>query len=248
MKYLWTLIPLILATTAVAETPRSGSSEPMPEVAYMDEETDTYPSWVRADRVLDAGGSIDETLFQSPDVRAIQEIIDTHPKGKTCMALDKYFLVEGSDRMVSFEKTVHESDWIFMGRITGQVGGFSQHQPGTLFRIEPEKILKGPEERTFAHFFFLPAGNFSIEGLALCVKDRVYTALPEVGDQVLLTIKLDWFNRDRFLWNVSDHNIYIQNSSEKARFSPRVTYSDKWLESQEFDPLAVVESILERDL
>ena len=245
MKYLWTLIPLILTAAAVAETPQSESSEPMPEVAYMDEETDTYPSWVRADRVLDSEGRVDRALFDPVNAEALERMFDSHPKGKTCMVKDQKAIREGADRIVPFEEIVRDADWIFEGIITGKIDGFGQHRPGNLLRVEPDRTLHGPQNRTFPHFFFIPAGNVSVGNMAFCTTDPVYTAIPEVGDRVLLALELDWFTRGAFLWGLSDHRLFIQGPSEKPRFSPRVTFADKWLGAEIFNPIATAEAILE---
>ena len=235
---------LLLLLLTVPTFAQSGPSEDMPEVLFLDK-TDEYPTWVRADRVLDAKGNVDSTLFQQAYVDLLEKLFSTHPGGKSCMGVDEKYVREGADRVVTFEETVHGADWIFSGKITGKAGGFSQDQPGTLLRVEPTRVLHGPRDRNYPHYIFLPAGDFSVGTMNFCVTDVLYTAVPEVDDQVLLMVRLDWFTRGEILWGLSDHRLFILGASEGARFSPRVKFGDKWLSPDTFDPLATAEALLE---
>ena len=236
---------LLLLLLTVPTFAQSGPSEDMPEMAFMNPDVSVYPDWVRADRVLDAEGKVDSAMFHPPNVDSLERLFKAHPKGKSCMALDEVFVQEGADRIVSFEETVREADWVFVGEITGKAGGFMQHQPGTLLRIEPQEVLRGPLDRTYPHYFFVPAGHIRVGDMALCVTDPVYTVVPKVGTRVLLTVELNWFSKGEFLWGLSDHRIFLQSPSEKARFSPRVTFEDEWLKTDSFDPMAAAEALIE---
>ena len=221
----------------------SDASLGMPDTFKMAPEDD-YPSWVAAHRVFDDNGQIDAKLFSPSQTSSLERRFNRHPGGKSCKILAEEIPPDGGDEPAFLKKTLADAGWIFFGTITGYESGFNQSLLGTVFRIEPDEVLRGPEDRMFPHYFFLPVGNFSIGPYAYCVSSPRFPETPQVGDRILLMLRLGGLNRDEFLWDTHDHQIFILEEDGNVTFSPRYTKLLSQEEAEKFDVLDELKSLL----
>ncbi|HEX2643510.1 MAG TPA: hypothetical protein VHU81_10985, partial [Thermoanaerobaculia bacterium] len=110
--------------------------------------------------------------------------------------------------------------WVFVAKVTVRKAGFHRNIPGILLQIHPEETIKGPADRSSAHFIFMPIGVFEIGTTGICKTHPSYANLPEIGDEVLLFIDLEstWREQGEFLWTDEETGIVTIHGSKEVSF------------------------------
>jgi hypothetical protein len=163
-----------------------------PRVFFRSEEgSDRYPSFVSADAVLAANGTIDETLFSPEAIDSIRSLLATAPQGD-CIRVENYYesYVNPPVRS-SIGAAARSSHLILLGTVVEKTFGFSGFTPGQLLHIRPDQAIKGTTKEDL-YFVFLPIGNFSVGAARICKTDTRYATPPEVGEQILALIPKLW--------------------------------------------------------
>jgi hypothetical protein len=185
-------------------------SAEIPEVLHIPNAGNKYPAWVAAERVLTPSGEVDPSIFSLSDQVIIGQLLHRAAQDG-CIQVGREQADESTGPERRDRQTVasmaKSAGWVFRARVTARATGFNGGVPGTLLEIVPEETLKGPSDRSGAHYIFVPVGTFSVGGKKICKTDERYPALPEAGDRVLLFVDLFWRNEGRFLWAGGDSGI-----------------------------------------
>jgi hypothetical protein len=202
------LLSALLSGDTTAQQPGD-----VPDVLYMGDVHHSqadWPDWVIASKVLTPTGEVDSQLFSPEDQEFITTLLSREPEGG-CIRLGVLEQIEraGAPRRPDLPRAVRNSDWVFVGQVTARAEGFHRRIPGTLLRIHPSEIIKGPTDRISAHFIFMPIATFDVGGTRICKTHPVYADLPEIGEEVLLFIDLEstWHQQGEFLWTDGESGI-----------------------------------------
>lgn len=157
-------------------------TDPMPGVLYLDRTGTEHPFWVRADKVL-MDGQPNPELFGPVPRSAVARAI-ARASVETCSPLRSPHEMEQGSQDLS--DVIGDSQWVFVGRITGAADGLSDEAvPLTLLRVLPLQVLKGPNW-TWEHFLTVPCGDLRVGGKRLCADQAAYPPSLRVGDRVLV--------------------------------------------------------------
>lgn len=233
----WTLIFLCfcLAVSASAEersrkVPVDEPIDDMPKLVFREFKerhvSETYPYWVSQSMVLNSNGEVDPALFSPGRLRIIENILANHPGGKSCRTSEG--IPVGDLRVkVSLEETLDRAEWIVLAEVSGMASGLQGSRLTTMVRVEPLKTLRGSESRTGSHYFFIPAGAFTIGEKHFCIEDSHYPVLPRVGDRVVLMVEDIWPNQGQFLRGLLGNQMILLGADGKISGDPRLMDLEK---------------------
>ena len=191
-RVLYILVALSLSLAALGDE--------MPRVAYYPDLPNFKPHWVASDAALTSEGRLDTAVFEDAAVEHLKRWLGGTERGEECLQIENKIPESPVPGKETLADQTRASDWIFFAEVTGRIPGFRSVRPGTLLRIEPTQVLKGPVDRNFPHYVFLPVGEVPLGKRRLCVEDVRFPELPELGEQVLLYLPLNAFTEGEFLF------------------------------------------------
>ncbi len=165
------------------------------------------PLWVSAELAADAAGEINwpllgdtaKVMFETvlsrryrahseEGAEKLQTIWDLPRASTSCVNLADFELpMYGPyQSRLSAKRIVDRAAVIFQGRIIGIAHGFYTGQPGSLLKIEVNRLLK--ENPTLdpypVSFVFFPNGDFTVGKYHFCNRHSIFSSMPEIGDSV----------------------------------------------------------------
>ena len=176
-------------------------AQEMPQVGYYPDLPNERPHWVAAEEALGEDGRWDPTYFDEGVRSRLRRLLSREPRGSDG-CIEKRNEIPGlrADAIKNLELLSQREGWIFLAEVTGLTAGFQGGEPGTLIRIEPRQILKGPSDRLYPHYVFFPVGTVPVGNKSLCVTDLRYPELAKVGESMLLFVPMISANQGEFLF------------------------------------------------
>ena len=219
------------------------AEEEMPQVAYYSEFPDMPPHWVAAEAALDDVGKPRLELFGSGSLDHLRLLMERDSRGPgQCTEIRNEIPGNHAENIKNLELLAQDSDWIFLAEVTGSLGGFRRGFPGTLLRIEPESVFKGPVDRNYPHYIYLPIGEIELGSKRLCVSDVRYPELPEIGEKVLVHVRLTSRNSGEFLFGSDAMTISFPEGMASLPGRYRESHSE--VEGQPFaEVMTFIESV-----
>ena len=101
---------------------------------------------------------------------------------------------------------------VFRGTVTASGVGFADGDPATLLAIQVEKTIKRSPELAVGNTLYVafPVAEFSVNGIRICKSDERLTAVPRVGDTVLILPLSGPLNQDRDMVYLYDQEMIVQ--------------------------------------
>lgn len=187
------------------------------------------PFWIPESLLLDEEGEPSEWLPSS--TRLFLNEVMQQPWDGQCFESHHPFPAFNQEGRSTLRQVARDADWIFTARVTALRAGFRQIVPGTMLEIEPLKIFKGPEDRLGRHYVFFPAGEVQVGDWKICHSDASYPALPDLGDELILMVRLSAVNQEgRFL--EGDDAMFITLHSNGVTSLPKRFLDDDGLDPQ----------------
>ncbi len=196
---------------------RVAGSAPMPRSMASIDAT-RPPTFVAADRVLLADGSVDPSLFRPAEVGIIQRHLALDPTNG-CISLD----MDSSDHLPAngghplIGDVIRESENVVVAEVTGRIYGYVGFDPGTLLRVETQETLWGGSygESYLIHF---PVGSFNVGVHRICRTTTGFPSPPEIGDRVLLLYNDIEFSTHTEFVNVRATDVVVLPKSGAVSF------------------------------
>lgn len=181
------------------EAPRAPRQAPVnfeiPDVLYEINEPD-QPVFYRLEALQRPDGSLDTEKLSNPVRRHLES--SQEPTAE-CLTILPPILDFHAGYRPSLEEALATSDWVFVAEVKASAKGFQgRGTPGTLLRVVPNEILKGPSSYGPEHVF-MSVVEFRLGDHRFCVDDPEYAPLPKAGDQVLLLVNAHQDNRGTIL-------------------------------------------------
>lgn len=201
---------------------RIPGSAPMPRTVASIDPT-RPPTFVAANRVLLADGSVDPSMFRPGEVEMIERHLAQAPSDG-CIRMDLF----SSDHLPSnggrppVGEMIRRSENAVVAEVTGQIYGYMSFEPGTLLRVETQEVLLGGSYREIFLIHF-PVGSFEIGAHRICRTTVGFPSPPAIGDRVLLLYNdIEYSDATEFL-NVRATDVVVLPKSGAARFSTYLT-------------------------
>jgi hypothetical protein len=189
-----------LPLSAQPEVVSAYEGEPMPDVLFTNWRED-YPYFIAARRMLEPDGKLAAQLLPETYEEGLEGRLQPKADGG-CAGFGP--ILPESAAAADFEQALDQADWVLTATVTGTEPGFAAGatRAGTLLRIVPDRVFKGPMDRTWTHYLFFAVGRFQFGDVEVCAGDfGQFAELPAVGDQVLLMIWLHAANTGEFLYH-----------------------------------------------
>lgn len=217
-----------LPLSAQPEVVSAYEGEPMPDVLFTNWRED-YPYFIAARRMLEPDGKL-----------ATQLLPETYPEGLVGRLQPKADggcagfgpILPESAAAADFEQALDQADLVLTATVTGIEPGFTGGgvEAGTLLRIAPDRVFKGPADRTWTHYLFFAVGRFQLGDVEVCARDfGQFAELPAVGDQVLLMIRLHAANTGEFLYHDGRDGLVTLKQGGTVSFPKAFRDSDREL-------------------
>lgn len=175
-------------------------SDGMPELLFHEDKSSDYPFWVADHLILNEKSEvIDPSLIDDGIKIVIRRLLENPPEQGGCYPASGRMPNPHTQGRETVGDTIRAVDWVFTAKVTGLQSGFYGSSPGTLVRVEPDRVFKGPEGRRGPHYVFMPVGELTLGPYQYCRTTVRSADLPGLDDELLLMVNLWPINEGEML-------------------------------------------------
>jgi hypothetical protein len=181
-------------------------------------------AWIPADAAFTQTGELRADLFSEADQFILNDIRKRNPTQCTVFLgpppSDLFLRQDSLDALVSSSRS------IVRGRLLQRETGFHNGEPGSLFTLRPEAVLKsyGRIAADGTLFLFVPEATIRTSKGLICARTFSEIPTPVVGDEVLLFVTFDPIDAEQRILKVDTQKELVVIHDGHV-FSPAATHA-----------------------
>lgn len=203
------VLVLLLGLSYMA--PPNARAEGIPSILWSRHDT-SKAAWVSLERATLANGEIDWNLFGDLQSAILKRRVESH-KGSGCVSIGS-LQKESMDARVAhnLRELAASSRGIYRGTVVASEMGFADGDPATLLAVRVDKTIKPASEISSDGVLYVayPVAEFSVGGVRLCKSDERLTAVPKIGDSILVFPLSGPLNEERNLIYPFQQEVMVQ--------------------------------------
>ena len=181
----------------------------LPEVIYTrvtpsDAGREKYPAFVAASVAFGDEGKLDRDLVQGDAADGLERFLALHGEESGCARFGRTFIdwpafLDANGNVIPQSKVfIEDSELIVRGRLMGTRGGLLFGDPGTLYRLRVEAVLKGSSTLEEL-FFFVSHGRVSLAGRDVCPEPQGQIPQSLFPDRAEVVLMVPIYNGGEYL-------------------------------------------------